>query len=177
VTVHDFTALRDEAMRGAALRDSYDHGERHWRAVARAGLDLAPKVDGCKPLIVLLFALFHDARRENEFYDPEHGSRGAELSRQLLRERSLLSEEDERLLYETCRDHNGAAPSENPTVGTCFDADRLNLWRVGITPDEALLSTTAAREPTMRERSRSFHDEDHSWDDLVARYLELSEAS
>ena len=32
-------------------------------------------------------------------------------------------------------------------VQTCFDADRLDLARVGKTPDPAVLSTDAAREP------------------------------
>jgi uncharacterized protein len=43
----------------------------------------------------------------------------------------------------------GAQLSEtatDPTVGCCFDADRLDLARCGITPNPELLSTEAVRE-------------------------------
>ena len=36
--------------------------------------------------------------------------------------------------------------SEDPTVGACWDADRLDLPRVGIQPDPALFSTARAHE-------------------------------
>ena len=35
------------------------------------------------------------------------------------------------------------------TIAVCWDADRLNLWRVYITPDPRLLSTKAARDPEL----------------------------
>jgi hypothetical protein len=31
------------------------------------------------------------------------------------------------------------------TVGACWDADRLHLWRIGVAPDPARLSTAAGR--------------------------------
>jgi hypothetical protein len=34
----------------------------------------------------------------------------------------------------------------NPTLAVCLDADRLDLGRVGITPDPLRLSTATARE-------------------------------
>lgn len=34
----------------------------------------------------------------------------------------------------------------NPTIGVCWDADRLDLTRVGMTPKPKLLSTQAARD-------------------------------
>jgi hypothetical protein len=36
--------------------------------------------------------------------------------------------------------------STDPTVGVCFDADRLDLGRVGIEPDPELISTDAGRK-------------------------------
>ena len=36
--------------------------------------------------------------------------------------------------------------TSDPTVGACWDADRLDLPRVWITPDPALLSTARAHE-------------------------------
>lgn len=29
----------------------------------------------------------------------------------------------------------------DPTIDACFDADRLDLWRVGIKPDPSLMAT------------------------------------
>jgi hypothetical protein len=35
-------------------------------------------------------------------------------------------------------------PQSDPTLAVCLDADRLNLGRVGITPDPLRLSTSTA---------------------------------
>jgi hypothetical protein len=37
-------------------------------------------------------------------------------------------------------------PQPEPTLAVCLDADRLDLPRVGITPDPLRLSTSTARE-------------------------------
>jgi uncharacterized protein len=63
----------------AAHRQSALHGERHWQCVAALGADLARGAVGADALSVFLFALFHDAMRENDGHDPEHGRRGAIL--------------------------------------------------------------------------------------------------
>ena len=34
----------------------------------------------------------------------------------------------------------------NPTIDACFDADRLDLWRVRIIPDPARLATEKGKE-------------------------------
>ena len=36
--------------------------------------------------------------------------------------------------------------SEHPTIGTCWDADRLDLGRVGIVPQPKFMSTAFAKE-------------------------------
>ncbi|TML82741.1 MAG: hypothetical protein E6G09_09645, partial [Actinobacteria bacterium] len=38
----------------------------------------------------------------------------------------------------------------NPTIGCCWDADRLDLGRVGIEPDPELMSTIAGPERALR---------------------------
>ena len=105
--------LVHEVVAGSRLSDSYDHGERHWRAVALAGLELLRDMPAADPEIVVLF-LFHDARRENEYHDPEHGLRGAELARELGF--------DSDILYFACRDHTDGEPTADPTIGICWDA-------------------------------------------------------
>ena len=45
------------------------------------------------------------------------------------------------LLCEALKLHNDGQVSEDPTIGTCWDADRMDLPRVGIVPDPKLMST------------------------------------
>ncbi len=51
------------------------------------------------------------------------------------------------LLIEACEGHDRVMLSSDPTVGTCWDADRLDLDRVGIVPHPSYISTEAARRP------------------------------
>jgi hypothetical protein len=45
--------------------------------------------------------------------------------------------------------------SNNPTVGTCWDADRLDLDRVGISVDASYMSTEEGRKlSSLRPRDR-----------------------
>jgi hypothetical protein len=83
--------------------------------------------------------------RFNDKHDPLHGPREAELARELHGEAFDLDEERMRLLEFACEEHTNGGVSSDPTVGICWDSDRLNLWRVGIRPDLRWLSTEAAR--------------------------------
>ena len=49
------------------------------------------------------------------------------------------------LLVTACRIHNGGMPQSEPTLAVCLDADRLDLGRVGITPDPEYLFTPTAK--------------------------------
>ena len=53
----------------------------------------------------------------------------------------------EKLVF-ACQTHTDGETSNDPTVGVCFDADRLDLGRVGIEPDPELMSTPAGRKRT-----------------------------
>jgi uncharacterized protein len=129
------------------------HGQSHWRRVAGTGAELAAKTPGADADVVALFALFHDAMRKHDGDDPGHGARGAELAWSM---RADLAITDEQLatLVEGCRDHTAGRTTDDPTVGVCWDADRLDLPRVGITPSPRLLSTQAARENLCRMTAR-----------------------
>ena len=113
------------------------------------GMKLA-EYTGANKQVVQLFSLFHDSRRYSENLDPKHGPRGAELARQ-LREMHLssLSEEEFGLLHTACSHHTNASSHEEITVQTCFDADRLDLTRVGIIRDPKYLCTNVAKSPEM----------------------------
>ena len=122
------------------------HGEQHWQAVARIGARLAAETPGAYLPAILLFALLHDARRENEHHDPLHGARAAELlDRYVAHGRIALPDAVRERLRDAITRHDTGAVSDDPVTGVCWDADRLCLPRVGIEPDPQLLSTRGGR--------------------------------
>jgi uncharacterized protein len=133
-------------LRGYDLSPMGIHGLPHWGRVFENGRRLASD-SGADPRVLDLFALFHDARRRNEHHDDGHGARGADLARELRAALSPLSDCQFDLLCEACEHHTDGLTHPDPTIGACWDADRLDLWRVGITPVEAFLSTEVARDP------------------------------
>jgi uncharacterized protein len=133
-----------EILKDYALPVRGDHGVVHWARVLENGVRLAA-VTGAKIEVVTLFALFHDSRRVNEFTDLNHGHRGARYARSLRGRLIHLGETDFSLLYEACRLHTDGLTDGDITVQTCWDADRLDLGRVGIEPEPELLCTDAAR--------------------------------
>jgi uncharacterized protein len=135
--------------------DSPVHGLDHWRAVARTGNELAPKTWGADGAVVEAFAALHDACRVNDDDDPGHGGRSAQLARELHAEGILdLDVGQMEKLVLACRTHTDGATSSDATVGVCFDADRLDLGRVGIEPDPFYMSTVARRERARRESAK-----------------------
>lgn len=122
------------------------HGLGHWARVYENGRRLA-KITGADPQVVALFALLHDSRRLNEHADPGHGPRGAKLAEQMRSASFQLADQPFALLLAACRLHTEARTHTEVTVQTCFDADRLDLARVGKTVDPRLLCTEAARIP------------------------------
>jgi hypothetical protein len=141
-------SILDEAWAGFRLsKSSSYHGLWHWQKVERNAGILARRTRGADRTTCRVFALVHDSRRENEDEDPEHGDRAADWVEELYRAGRLpLTESQRDLLTYACRLHERGLVSEDPTVGVCWDADRLDLTRVGIVPDPALLSTEAGKE-------------------------------
>jgi hypothetical protein len=56
------------------LRWDGAHGISHWRRVESNGLLLCEKTKA-NPRVIALFSLLHDACRDNEYEDPDHGKR------------------------------------------------------------------------------------------------------
>ncbi len=121
------------------------HGPSHWRRVEQTGLLLATRT-GADPVVVRLFALFHDSRRINEGTDDCHGARGAVYARSLKGSFFNLDDASFAILEEACIWHTDREFSDHPTIGTCWDADRLDLGRVGAIPDPRLMSTSFGKE-------------------------------
>jgi uncharacterized protein len=124
------------------------HGVAHWARVLENGIRLAP-LTGARLQVVRLFSVFHDSRRVNEDHDPNHGRRGAALAAALRGKLFQMSDEDFELLRIACSEHTGGKTDGDVTVQTCWDADRLDLGRVGIRPRPKYLCTMAAKDLAM----------------------------
>jgi uncharacterized protein len=101
--------------------------------------------------LVELFAVLHDSRRQSDGKDPEHGLRAAELATSLEGRFYRLGDERLELLCKACRDHSEGYTEGDPTIQTCWDADRLDLGRIGIQPSPRQLCTVAAKRGKILE--------------------------
>jgi len=143
-------ALLDLVRRTFALPLDGIHGEVHWRRVYDNGQRLAEKT-GADARIVELFAYLHDSRRLDDGRDWDHGRRAAELITSLNGNLLALSEDEMDSLTYACAYHTDGLIEASVTVQTCWDADRLDLGRIGIRPDPRRLCTPAAKDPAMIE--------------------------
>ena len=118
------------------------HGVPHWARVRHHGLVLAD-VCGADPLVVELFAWLHDSQRMDDEEDPDHGLRAANYAMSLGDQYFSLSVGQRDQLFCALAEHSDGLVSSDSTIQTCWDADRLDLGRVGITPDTRYLSWEA----------------------------------
>jgi uncharacterized protein len=110
------------------------------------------KLTGARETVVEAFSFLHDSCRKDDNHDPEHGARAAEFARQLVASKVLILDAgDLELLTIACRWHSHGGVLDDVTICTCWDADRLDLGRIGIRPDPARLCTEAAMSPDMLE--------------------------
>ncbi|MEZ7812233.1 MAG: hypothetical protein QMB16_00855 [Paracoccaceae bacterium] len=126
------------------------HGFYHWMRVLHNGRIIA-NLTGANIKVVELFCLLHDTKRKNDNQDPLHGHRAAlhaQSSRGLLFKTTDAEMEQ---LIEACTYHSDGHTDGDITVQTCWDADRLDLGRVGIRPVPHRLCTEAARLPSILE--------------------------
>ena len=158
----------------ATLRKSFRldwkglHGAAHWARVRRNGLELA-RWTGANTRVIEYFAFLHDVCRNSDGRDIDHGPRAANFAF-TIRERHIhLDENDFSLLIAAIEGHTHQHDHEDVTVRTCWDADRLDLARVGITPDPARLCTSSARDP---DTIASASDSAKRW---LNRYLSRQE--
>ncbi len=127
------------------LSEAGIHGVAHWARVLENGLRLA-ETTGTNVEIVKLFAVLHGSRRLNDGHDPEHGPRAAEFARALHNDVFHLSDHDFGLLHRACAGHTHERTHPDITIQTCWDADRLDLGRVGMQPHPSRLCTEIAKQ-------------------------------
>jgi uncharacterized protein len=134
------------------------HGITHWDRVMENALMIGIE-NGADLKIVEYFAYLHDCCRENEWDDPQHGPRAAAFAK---RKRDLfdLNDIQFKLLIRACSGHTHAHPNGraglDPTLAACWDGDRLDLGRVGITPDPNRLFSDQGKEYAIYNQSIGF---------------------
>lgn len=130
--------IKEFAKQGWELDEC--HGMPHWERVERNGLLLA--TEEVNTTVVRLFAYLHDKWRIDNWEDLEHGKRAAEnilkLRGTLL---ARLKDEEFEQLRKACELHTVCHRTGDITIDTCFDADRLDLPRVGILPRPSKMAT------------------------------------
>ena len=92
--------------------------------------------------MVRLFALFHDCKRKDDDCDAGHGPRGAGFAAKCFKAGLLgITSEQFAKLHHACTFHTEELRSGDATIDTCYDADRLDLGRVGIALDPERMAT------------------------------------
>ena len=120
------------------------HGYAHWMRVLHNGRLLA-KAEGANLKVVELFCLLHDSQRQNESKDPQHGYRAAQFAKTLKGIWFDADSKEMELLEEALAYHSDGYIKGDITVQVCWDADRLDLGRVGIKPIPSRLCTPTAK--------------------------------
>ena len=163
--VPDPDALVQAIAALAPVGSSQIHGQQHWQTVSAFGTILARETPGADPVLALLFGILHDCQRLDDGSDRDHGRRAAALVPHL--NGGLYSLDEARLatLVRAIELHVDGLVSDDPTIGVCWDADRLHLWRVARMPDPGRLSTAAARARIgwAREQVRQWQDWPAVW--------------
>ena len=121
------------------------HGFAHWCRVRENGLRLAG-ANGANRKVVEYFAFFHDNQRHNDGSDLLHGQRASDLIRDKFAAQLALTPEEIDLLCKACQGHTYGGTQAPLTIATCWDADRLDLMRVGKMPNKRYLCTPQAKD-------------------------------
>lgn len=148
------------------------HGVVHWARVLENGKRIAQE-SGADSEVVALFAVLHDSRRWNDGSDPDHGPRAAVLARELNGDVFHLDQAALKRLVVACEGHTHVLTHPDPTIQTCWDADRLDLGRVGITPHPSRLCTEFAKRPETIQWADERATRDHTPDFVHAEWLPL----
>lgn len=127
------------------------HGISHWSRVyvnARKVAEAERSRDKSifiSDEVLKLFSFLHDHQRINDGSDYFHGSRAIIPARKLRGDVFDISDEEMGLLEKSIIGHSEGLTYDAPTVMVCWDADRLDLGRVGKIPNPKYLCTESAK--------------------------------
>ena len=142
------SALKDYIAENKQVWHSPFHGINHWDNVWMNGQEIGWAVDADME-VVEYFSYLHDCQRWSEGSDWLHGPRAAQFAHE-NRELFDLSSSQFKDLIGAVAGHTklqpGCKAGENPTIAACWDADRLDIWRVGYAVDPRYLFTERAKD-------------------------------
>lgn len=140
--------LRNYIAENLMIWGSSVHGIAHWDRVWSYGQAIGWSEDADMK-VVEYFAYLHDCKRYDDGLDPGHGGRAGIFAKN-NRELFDLSDSQFKQLVRAVSGHTDAMPGckagDDPTLAVCWDSDRLDIDRVGITVDPRYLFTDMARE-------------------------------
>ncbi len=136
------------------------HGASHWARVRLNAMRICSSGNGANAHVCELFALLHDSQRLDDGECPGHGARAASFIATLNGKYFDCTTRELDQLMEACSLHSDGFLSDCPTIGTCWDADRLDLGRVDITPDARYMSTEEGRQLASRLHGFSLDDDE-----------------
>lgn len=124
------------------------HGVPHWDRVAKNARLLISRIEtGASLDICMWFAYLHDCMRDSDNDDPQHGQRAAKLATDLwMTGRMPMNVDAFQLLRIALADHSAGYTDGHLQLRLCWDADRLDLPRVGTMPDPDRMCTTVGRK-------------------------------
>lgn len=156
----EMASVRDNSRQLQAIMEAvmqiYDedtlgmyHGPDHWRRVVANSIRASRSL-GIDPLPGVVFGWVHDSQRWDENSDPLHGPRAAQFVRDNAGPGELFGFLPEHTVQEiatACELHSDGMTEGSRILQACWDADRLDLWRVGVQPDPDCLCTDWAKQP------------------------------
>lgn len=143
-----------QVMNEFHLKNSVIHGISHWSRVFYYGATLS-KIHNIDLEIIAYFSIFHDSKRMLEDDEPEHGPSAAEFFKK-LDSIIFIKPENKEIIYEACRTHNLVDSTDIKEIGVCYDADRLDLWRVSLEPSDKYLHFDISKQNETKDSARIF---------------------
>ncbi len=142
----DFLKLQEQVYQHSLVSSSI-HDINHWKRVAKIGLMLCKEVKSADYDVVFLFSFFHDSLIifDNNNQDPHHGIRAANYVIKMIQQlyKLGLTKQQINILVDACKYHVDGKTSSAPTIGVCWDADRIDLF--GEELEQEFLSTGYAK--------------------------------
>ena len=133
---------RHAALKTFNLGEDSLHGPEHWDQVWHNCQVLAEVTPGVDIEVCFLFSMYHDMLRVDENRDKHHGVRAM---KRLMTTPLDLTHYQKAQLLTAIGMHSDGMTSTDPTIGVCWDADRMDLPRVGVIPEARYMSTEAGR--------------------------------
>lgn len=140
-------AIKDQCLLGFDEGSCGEyHGPRHWNRVCKHAHSVSRSA-GIDPLVSHIFSWVHDSQREDDGQDLNHGSRAAAFVRAnragLF---GFMSDQQLELLANACDLHSHGVTEGDIIEQSCWDSDRLDLWRVDIEPEPAYMCTPYGKD-------------------------------